>query len=63
MPRYPALRTVLGWLICYMPVRLGDKCVGMVVVLSFDARLFSKKEMFLLEGLVTYNALPTRALT
>ena len=63
MPWYPALRTVLGRLICYTPVRLGDKCVGMVVVLSFDARLFSRKEMFLLEGLVPYNALPTRALT
>ena len=35
----------------------------MVVVLSFDARLFSRKEIFILEGLVSYNAMPTRALT
>jgi len=46
-----------------MLVHRGGRYVGVVVVLSFDARLFSRKEMCLLEGLVPYNALSARALT
>ena len=63
MPRYPALRAVLGWFTCYMLVRRGSVCVGVVEVLSLVTRLFSWKEMCLLEALVPYNALPVRALT
>jgi hypothetical protein len=46
-----------------MLVRRGSIRVGVVEVLSLDARPFSRKETCLLEGLVLYNVLPTRALT
>jgi len=48
---------------CYMLVRHGGSCVGVVEVLSFIARPFSRKEMCQLEGQVSYNALLARALT
>jgi len=57
------MRAVLGWFVCGMLVRRGSICVEVVEVLSLVARLFSRKEMCLLEGMATYNALPTRALT
>jgi hypothetical protein len=46
-----------------MLVGRGSVCVGVVDVLSLVARLFSRKEMCLLEGPTLYNALPARALT
>ena len=46
-----------------MPVRRGGRYVGVVVVLSFDAQPFPRKEMCLLKGLVLHNALPAGALT
>ena len=46
-----------------MLVRRGGSYVRVVVVLSFVARPFSRKETCLLEGQVPYNALLARALT
>ena len=46
-----------------MLVRRGGSYVGVVVVLSFVIRPFSRKETCLLEGQVPYNALLARALT
>ena len=63
MPRYPALRAVLGLFICCMLVRHGSICVGVVEALSLDARAFLGKETCLLEGQVPYNAWLARALT
>ena len=63
MPRYPALRAVLGLFICCMLVRRGSICVGVVEALSLDARPFLGKETCLLEGQVPYNAWLARALT
>ena len=48
---------------CCMLVRHGSSYVGVVEVLSFDARPFPRKETCLLEGQVPYNALLARALT
>ena len=58
-----ALRAVLGLFICCTLVRHGSSYVGVVEVLSVDARPFLRKETRLHEGLTMYNALPTRALT
>ena len=63
MPRYPALRAVLGLFICCMLVRRGSICVGVVEALSLDARPFLGKETCLLEGQVPYNAWLARELT
>jgi len=46
-----------------MLVRHGSSYVGVVEVLSFVARSFPRKEKFLLEGQVPYNALLARAMT
>ena len=46
-----------------MLVRHGGRYVGVVVVLSFDAHPFPRKETCLLEGRMPCNAFLARALT
>jgi len=63
MPLYPALCAVLDWFICCSPVRHGGGYVGAVVVLSFDAQPFPRKETGLVEGRTPCSALLSRTLT